>query len=119
MREILAYFHMLAAPLGTIHFEVTPNKIHNDLTIQQLTTGFAIQGQKFYINIFYNSCNNSSSDMMNTYLAKQLPIQMAVEQKSKEVNIKNINKEGIHIVPTRQPQKFLPINFTFYCYLFT
>ena len=30
---------------------------------------------------------------MNTYLAKQLQAQMAVKQKSKEVNIKNINKD--------------------------
>ena len=25
----------------------------------------------------------------------------------------------LYIAPTRQPQKFSPINFTFYCYLFT
>ena len=33
--------------------------------------------------------------MMNTYLAKQLPAHITTEQKTKEVNMKNINKEGI------------------------
>ena len=67
----------------------------NDLTIPELITGFAKQGQKFYINIFYNSLCNISSNMMKKCLAKHLQTQMAVQQKSKEVNMKNTNKDGI------------------------
>ena len=63
---------MLAAQLSGIQFEVMPYKIENNLTIQELTTGFVKQGQKFYINLLYNSSNNISFSMMNTYLAKQL-----------------------------------------------
>ena len=35
------------------------------------------------------------SNMIKTYLAKQLHAQIAVQQKSKEINVKNSNKEDI------------------------
>ena len=64
--RILAYPHMPAVQLDVIQFEVMLYKIGNDLTIQQFTTCFAKEGQNFYINILYNSSNNSSSNVMNT-----------------------------------------------------
>ena len=72
---------MLAVQLGAIQFVVILYKVQNDFTIERLKTPFAKEGQKFYINIFYNSSNTSVSNMMNTYLAKQLQVQMAVPQK--------------------------------------
>ena len=72
---------MLAVQLDAIQFVVILYKVQNDFTIEQLTTHFAKEGQMFYINIFYNSSNTSVFNMMNTYLAKQLQVQMAVPQK--------------------------------------
>ena len=85
---------MLAAQLCATQFELMLYKIQNDLRIEQLTTGFAKEGQKFYINFFYSSSDSSSFNMKNTYFLKQLQTQMAVQQKSKEVNMKNNDKVG-------------------------
>ena len=63
---------MLETQLGAIELEVTPYKIQNDLTDEQLTTGWQNKGKCFYFNIFYSTSNKNSSNMMNTYLAKQL-----------------------------------------------
>ena len=69
---------MLAAQLGAMELEVVPCKIQNSVTLQQLTTCFANQGQIFYIKIFCYSSNSGSSNMLNAYLAKQLEAHMTV-----------------------------------------